>query len=188
MQDLPHHLIEVRDDIRITPLIDDAHPILEGRERLIQTVTLVIGNPLIVVERHIVRIIFPGHLTEFYHTVLIVLCPGIAHQMQTGCRIVRCQFQDVVQDWLDTVCRHLFQVHIGGTQHGNIHIRGIDCHHLMEHTEYLRTVTTGLFIGPDNLSDQVGLLFQTRIPAQQHPFRQRVCHHLVLLRLIIGTQ
>ena len=122
MHDITHDGIEVTDYSRVTLVSDNINNILESIQRIVQLVFLIVGDALIIIQSHFVRIILTSIPAKRDHSVTILGLPCITHQLQTGCSIIRGNLQSLFQDYLDTILRHLFQIHIGCTEQRHISI------------------------------------------------------------------
>ena len=116
MHDIAHDSIEVADYGGVALVGDDINAILEGVQRIVQLFFLIVGNALVIIKRHLVRIILSGVTTKGNDAVAVFSLPGVAHQLQTGGSIVRSNVECLFQHHFDAILGHLLQIHIGGTE------------------------------------------------------------------------
>ena len=84
MKEIAHDGVEVGDDGGVTVLVDDADTVLESLQRMVVVFIQIVGDALIVVECHLVRIILSGGFTQFDDALPVFFFPCILHQLQAG--------------------------------------------------------------------------------------------------------
>ena len=154
MHDITHDSIKITDNGRVALLGYHSYAILEGIKCFIQPVFLIIGYALIVIESHFIGIILTCLPTKRNDTITIFCLPGIADELQAGCRIVGSDAQGLIQHWGNAVVRHLLQIHIGRTEKGQISIALGQREHLMKQVQHTGRISSLLLTLANDLTHQ----------------------------------